>query len=116
MKNFKRLSAKQIKTYATVVLISTMSLQALGWVSEKEASPNAGMTSSYEMKLDNELVIENWMVTPFFSDIDMESTWSVPAAASYENELVIETWMTVPFEIRVKNEIPAENSNCRLAP
>ena len=77
MKNFKRLSAKQIKTYATVVLISTMSLQALGWVSEKEASPNAGMTSSYEMKLDNELVIENWMVTPFFSDIDMESTLSL---------------------------------------
>ena len=54
--NFTKLSAIQIKTFAALILMSTLSFQA--------------MASTSEAYIEEELAIEDWMTTPFETSFD----------------------------------------------
>ena len=60
-KNFMKLSVKQIKTYAAVVLMSTLSLEATALVAEEEANPEPGMVATFETSFIEEMSLESWM-------------------------------------------------------
>jgi hypothetical protein len=61
--------------------------------------------NSNEVAIENELVLENWMISPFEaisveSDLVLEN-WMTEAfnTVSPENDLFLECWMKVPFEV-----------------
>lgn len=119
-KNFKELSAKQIKTYASVVLMGVLSLQTTAIIAEDRESPEPGMVAAFETSFIEEVPVESWMLSPFDLSFD-EGTQSesfIPAVseASFQTELVLESWMTVPFEIMVTEEAPMAMPMCCPAP
>ncbi len=87
-RNFKKLSVKQIRTYAAIIIFSAISFNALA--SEKDEM----------ISFEEELTLENWMFTSF--------------ETSVEEELALENWMTAPFESGDDNieVIYIENSRC----
>ncbi len=101
-KNFKKLSAKQIKTYAAVVMISLLSFEAAAMVNEEVANPDPAAVAAYEVVYEADLSLESWMLSPF--------------EAVVETELVLESWMSELFEISVAEEYPVDNSMCSPAP
>ncbi|MFO7668732.1 MAG: hypothetical protein R6W31_03650 [Bacteroidales bacterium] len=105
-RNFKKLSVKQIRTYAAIIIFSTISFNALAsgkdeMISfEEELALENWMMSSFETGIEEELALENWMLTSFETGI--------------EEELALENWMTAPFESDDHNieVIYIENSRC----
>jgi hypothetical protein len=54
--------------------------------------------------VEDELIVESWMTTPFENtaeaELTMEDWMVIPFEISaIEGELALETWMTTPFEI-----------------
>ncbi len=119
-KNFKQLSAKQIKTYAAVILMSTLSFEAIASATEEAVISETGMIAPVETSFEEELYIENWMHTPFELGIDEAAAMEIPAPAPFEvvleMELALESWMTLPFETNFVEELPIQNSICTPAP
>ncbi len=117
-KNFKKLSAKQIKTYAAVVLMAVLSLQTTAIIAVDGANPEPGMVAAFETSFLEEVPVESWMLSPFDLSFDEGSESFLPAVseASFQMELVLENWMTVPFEIIVTEEAPMEMNMCCPAP
>lgn len=73
---------KRSKLFITAILIVTLSLLSYGAIK----SENGRVTpASTETVLEDEMVIENWMTTPF---VDFT-----------EEPLEFEDWMTEPFVI-----------------
>ncbi len=64
---------------------------------------NFQMVIPVENSIEEEMVIESWMTTPFESSIAeqemvIESWMTTPFESSIaEQEMVIESWMTTPF-------------------
>jgi hypothetical protein len=87
-RNFKKLSVKQIRTYAAIIIFSTLSFNALA--SEKDEA----------ISFEEELSLENWMMSSFETIV--------------EEELALENWMAAPFESADDNVevIYIENSRC----
>ena len=56
--NFKKLSAKQFKTYAAIILMSTISFQALATKTGEGTKMNLSMATQFEVSPDEELAIE----------------------------------------------------------
>lgn len=119
-KNFKKLSAKQIKTYAAIVMMSLLSFEAAAIVSEEVANPDPAIMATYEVVYEADLALENWMLNPFEVSIDEETAYEMPLPASFEavveTELELESWMTDLFEISVSEKYPVDNSMCSPAP
>ena len=57
-KNFKKLSAKQFKTYEAVILMYTISFQALATETDEGIKLEPWMATPFEASLDEELAIE----------------------------------------------------------
>ena len=102
IKNFNKLSAKQIKTYAAVIFMSLLSFNTLASVNEEEAMSEAGLATTVEASFEEELIVENWMLTPFDTESNMD--------------LVVESWMLTPFDINIDTESPVNTSTCSPAP
>lgn len=119
-KKFMKLSAKQIKAYATIFLMSSLSFQALASVEASEVNPDPYIETVFEASLDEELYIEYWMLSPFDVNMDegsgMETIVSPAPELVFETELSFESWMAMPFEIYVNEELLIENSMCSPAP
>jgi hypothetical protein len=120
-KNFMKLSGKQIKTYAAVVLMSTLSLEATAFVTEEDANQVIEMLAAYENSFVEEaIILESWMFTPFEVSISEGTSAEtlLPASSEFlfEPELAVESWMSAPFDISVSEELPIENSTCSPAP
>ena len=119
-KNFMKLAVKQIKTYAAVVLISTLSLEATALVAEEKENPEPGMVTTFETSFIEEMSIESWMLSPFEVSIDegtpIETLLPAPSEKVSETEVAFESWMAVPFEISVSEESPVESNICSPAP
>lgn len=119
-KNFMMLSVKQIKTYAAVLLMSTLSYEAIASDTEEYMNADAGMSATYETSMDKELSLESWMLLPFDSGMGMETAVkpqvAAPYEAEFEKEMVLESWMTVPFETNMAEESEFEFSTCPPAP
>lgn len=119
-KNFKRLSAKQIKTYAALLLISAFSFQAIASTSENEVNPESEMSETIEASLNEEFILENWMASPF--EVAMEKTEimdapvSIPSTEFVEMELALESWMALPFTYSIIDESYIEEDMCNAAP
>ena len=117
---FNRLSVKQIKTYAAVIMMSTLSFDALATVSEEEFSTETGMVFTDENVFSEELSLENWMLVPFeASEVEetaVETYTVVNSEAGFEEELDFEAWMSIPFETNALDEVPVDNSLCNPAP
>jgi hypothetical protein len=120
-KNFKKFSVKQIKTYAAVIMMSTLSLEATAFAAEEVANPVIEMVAAYETSfVEEEILLESWMLNPFEVSVDegTSNEMLLPASSEllFEPELALESWMAVPFEISVSEEAPVENSFCSPAP
>lgn len=119
-KNFKKLSAKQIKTYAAVVLISALSFEAIALSTEEEPIPQPGMMDIFETSPIEELSLENWMLSPFEVIIDessaIEPFMPAPSVELFETELALESWMALPFEISISEGSELDNNICSPAP
>jgi len=121
VKNFMKLSVKQIKTYAAVILMSTLSLEATAFVAEEDTNPEPGMVAAFETSfIEEEMYLESWMLSPFNVSMGDETAVETLSPSSYElvyeTELALESWMTVPFEISVSEESPFESFICSAAP
>ena len=120
IKNFNKLSAKQIKTYAAVIIMSVLSFEAFASASEEFVNSEPTMVSTVETSLDQEFAVETWMTKPFDISVDeetaMEAQLPAPAEAVLEMEIAIESWMTIPFEVGTIEESPVQNSMCTPAP
>ena len=101
-KNFKKLSERQIKTYAAILMMSAFTVEATALVTEVEANPVAVMEAAFETVFEAELEIENWMLSPF--------------EAIPEMDLALESWMIEPFKLSVSEELSIENNICSPAP
>ena len=119
-KNFNKLSAKQIKTYAAVIIMSVLSFEAFASASEEFVNSEPTMVSTVETSLDQEFAVESWMTKPFDISVDeeaaMEVQLTVETEAMFEMDIAIESWMTVPFAIESIEEAPVQNSMCTPAP
>jgi len=119
-KNFKRLSAKQIRTYAAVIILATLSFNAMASASDEQVNYDPVMLSNYEANLNEELVLENWMTSPFETGTEVEASAGTleafPSETVLDEELTIENWMTSPFET-VHDEVNSlESSMCAPMP
>ena len=65
-------------------------------------------TPKKETGLNEEIFMENWMITPFEAGNFDES--------AKEEELVLEEWMTSPFHSNADEWIPLENNICGPMP
>ena len=79
-----------------------MSFGTIESSTEKMLNSEAGLDAKVEANLEEDMKIENWMLTPFQLNGDEEA---VPGLSGFsandallESELVIESWMTVPFK------------------
>jgi hypothetical protein len=119
-KNFKRLSVKQIKTYAAILLMSLLSFEAFASGTEEGMNMVQGMDTSYETIIDTELSLENWMMLPFESGVKEKATRNAMESAAYEagfeEEMVLENWMMVPFKAHKLEEAVTDFSTCISAP
>jgi hypothetical protein len=107
----------QIKIYATLVLLSFLSVKALATDATTEASP-AEPALEMEVAYVDDLMVESWMVDPFKVYADQKSFNEIDYFAidkSFtEPELEVENWMTIPFyasdsEMQADNNYGEEN-------
>ena len=108
LKHFNKLSAKQIKTYTSLFVMSLFSLSALASPADVPLSTEAVVNASMDTSYDEELVLESWMHEPFAESLAYE--------AVQEAELVLESWMKAPFTPDNVREEPRSNSTCIPAP
>lgn len=125
-KNFKKLSAKQFKTYAAAIIFSALSFQAIAIDREEAVNPDPAIVVEldYQMEYEAQLELESWMIIPIETGFEevKANEMSLPASfdASFETELALESWMTDLFEIRLSETYPVDysvdNSMCSPAP
>ncbi len=88
-----------------ILLVAFAAISFAGDVVEDELVVESWMTTPFEKFAEEELALEDWMVIPFeISAIEGElalETWmTTPFESSVlEAELALETWMTTPFDI-----------------
>jgi hypothetical protein len=87
MKTLNNISRTISRVSAVVILlVAFAAISFAGDVVEDELIVESWMTTPFENTSEAELTMEDWMVTPFESSV-------------VEAELALETWMTTPFEI-----------------
>lgn len=118
--NFKELSAKQIRTYAAIAMMSILSYEAMASSLTEGVNSETGMSPMAELYLEEEMILENWMLTPFDVIRGMETAPEAELNAALElemaEEMVLENWMTVPFETIPAERICMGTSTCCPAP
>ena len=114
---FMKLSVRQIKTYAAVIMMSALAFEASATETVSGEIMNPGMESGL---MEVEISLESWMASPFEVGIDegsAEARLLTPASElAFEAELALESWMGMPFEVIVPETSPMEISICAPAP
>ena len=88
-----------------MLLVAFTTISFAGDVVEDELMVESWMTTPFENMAEAELTLEEWMVTPFeISAIEGElalETWMVTPFENsvVEAELALEDWMTAPFKV-----------------
>lgn len=120
IKNFKKLSVKQIKTYAALVMLSAFTIEATALETELAANPEPLMEATIESVFEAELALESWMLSSFEAEFETElalENWMLsPFEALPEMELALEGRMAEPFQQSVSEEIIIEDNICSPAP
>ena len=106
MKITKELFGIISRVSAVVMLLAAFTtISFAGDVVEDELIVESWMTTPFEKMAEAELTLEEWMVTPFeISAIERElalETWMVTPFENsvVEAELALEDWMTAPFKV-----------------
>ena len=87
MKTTKELSGIISRVSAVVILLVAFTTISFAEdVVEDELIVESWMTTPFDNNAETELALEEWMVTPF-------------EISAVEGELALETWMTTPFEV-----------------
>jgi hypothetical protein len=87
MKTLNNISRTISRVSAVVILLVAFAAISFAEdVVEDELIVESWMTTPFENTSEAELTMEDWMVTPFESSV-------------VEAELALETWMTTPFEV-----------------
>ena len=69
-----------------ILLVAFTTISFAEDVVEDELIVESWMTTPFDNNAETELALEEWMVTPF-------------EISAVEGELALETWMTTPFEV-----------------
>ena len=86
MKTLNNISRTINRVSAVVILlVAFATISFAGDIVEDELIVESWMTTPFENTSESELTLEDWMVTPFESIV-------------VEAELALEDWMTTPFE------------------
>ncbi len=86
MKTLNNISRTISRVSAVVILlVAFATISFAGDIVEDELIVESWMTTPFENTSESELTLEDWMVTPFESIV-------------VEAELALEDWMTTPFE------------------
>ena len=87
MKITKELNGIISRVSAVVILLVAFTTISFAEdVVEDELIVESWMTTPFDNNAETELALEEWMVTPF-------------EISAVEGELALETWMTTPFEV-----------------
>ena len=87
MKITKELNGIISRVSAVVILlVAFTAISFAGDVVEEELIVESWMTTPFDNTSETELTLEEWMVIPF-------------EISAVEGELALETWMTTPFEV-----------------
>ena len=88
-----------------ILLVAFTTISFAGDLVEDELIVESWMTTPFDNTAEAELTMEEWMVIPFeISALEGElalETWMVTPFENsvIEAELALETWMTTPFEV-----------------
>ena len=88
-----------------ILLVAFTAISFAGDLVEDELVVESWMTTPFENTAEAELTLEDWMVTPFEisaaeGELALETWMATPFVNSVvEAELALETWMTTPFEV-----------------
>ena len=106
MKITKELNGIISRVSAVVILLVAFTATSFaGDVVEDELILESWMTTPFDNEAEAELALEEWMVTPFetnaFEGTLALETWMVTPFENsvVEAELALEDWMTTPFEV-----------------
>ena len=106
MKTLNNISRTISRVSAVVILlVAFAAISFAGEVIEEELVVESWMITPFENTAEAELTMENWMITPFEigaleGELALETWMATPFTSSViEAELALETWMTTPFEI-----------------
>jgi hypothetical protein len=106
MKTLNNISRTISRVSAVVILlVAFAAISFAGDVVEDELIVESWMITPFENTFETELTLEDWMVIPFeVSAVEgvlaLETWMTTPFESSViEAELALETWMTTPFEV-----------------
>lgn len=106
MKITKELNGIISRVSAVVILlVAFTAISFAGDVVENELIVESWMTTPFDDTSEAELALEEWMVIPFENSVvEAElalETWMVTPFENsvHEADLALETWMTTPFDV-----------------
>jgi hypothetical protein len=112
VKTLERPNINQIKLYATLILMSFLSVKALATEATEFGSPE-DLVAEIEAAVLEDAVLESWMISPFEAAVaETEGVSFSPSTEPIlEPELMIENWMIEPFAVTIQEDSPESDAD-----